>query len=210
MRLSDAKSPRSLTWNERRGTCIVKTKTEIRNEMRHRRRSIDADDRASASAAVCARILARSDVQEALAAKKPFAVYLATQDELDVMPLVEALWAEDVTVAVPCWDAAHGVYVLGAYTNATTLAEGSHHIPEPVEVNEIAAEDVGVWIVPGLAFTPQGARLGYGGGWFDRLLAKADAHALKLGVAYPFQMVDELPQEAYDRTLTAVVTADWD
>ena len=62
--------------------------------------------------------------------------------------------------------------------------------------------------MPGLAFTRTGARLGYGGGWYDRLLAAADPSAVLLGVAYPFQMVEDLPSEPHDIRLTDVVVAE--
>jgi 5-formyltetrahydrofolate cyclo-ligase len=59
--------------------------------------------------------------------------------------------------------------------------------------------------VLGLAFTRDGRRLGYGGGWYDRLLADAPRGAEMLGVAYSFQVVEDLPAEPHDITLTAVV-----
>ena len=72
----------------------------------------------------------------------------------------------------------------------------------------MAPEDVGVWIVPGLAFTRDGRRLGYGGGWYDRYLAMAAQDALAIGVAYPFQMLDDLPTDEHDRRVAHVVTAE--
>lgn len=182
------------------------TKADIRRAMRVKRRLVSPDERAECSESICARVLAREDVQAALQARRPFTVYLASPDEIDLTPLVDALWAADVTVAVPCWDAARESYVLGAYSSATTLVEGAHRILEPAELVEIAPADIGVWIVPGLAFTPHGGRLGYGGGWYDRLLAQASPDAVSLGVAYPFQIVDMLPVELHDQSLTDVVT----
>lgn len=184
----------------------MKTKKDIRDEMRRLRRGLSDAARAESSAAICEAVLARDDVREAIAARRPFAVYLATHDEIDLTTLVEALWEADVTVAIPCWNAARKCYALGAYDNTTTLVEGYMHIPEPAEPNEIAAADIGVWIVPGLAFTRDGGRIGYGGGWYDRLLREADPRAVKLGVAHPFQFVRELPVELHDQSLTDVVT----
>ena len=131
----------------------MRTKDEIRAAMRARRRALTAAQRAAASEAVSAALLARADVRTALAAKRPFAVYLAAPHELDLAPFVAALWAADVTVAVPCWDAASARYVLGAYDNTTPLVEGASRIREPAEVRPIAPADIGVWIVPGLAAT---------------------------------------------------------
>lgn len=65
------------------------------------------------------------------------------------------------------------------------------------------AAEVDLWICPGLAFTPDGRRIGFGGGWYDRFLAGARGH--KVGVAYPWQIVDDLPQEPTDIRLDEVI-----
>ena len=184
----------------------IMTKSDIRNLMRTRRREVDPEEREEASAAICDAVWERPDVQAAVAAKRPFAVYLANDDEIDLAPLVERLWAADVTVAVPYWHAESGTYRLAIYTNASTLIEGFHGIMEPAETYDIAPSDIGVWIVPGLAFTRDGRRIGYGGGWYDRYLAAAAPDAVALAVAYPFQILDDIPTDPNDRRVTDVVT----
>ena len=183
------------------------TKADIRRTMRARRREVDPETREEVSAEMCDAVWARDDVQAAVAAKRPFAVYLANDDEIDLAPLIERLWAEGVTVAVPYWHAESGAYRLAIYTNASTLIEGGHGIMEPAETYDIAPCDIGVWIVPGLAFTRDGRRVGYGGGWYDRLLAATVRNALKIGVAHEFQIVDDLPSEQHDILLDRVVTS---
>ena len=79
------------------------------------------------------------------------------------------------------------------------------NILEPAEAEIVKSSEVAVWIVPGLAFTIMGDRLGYGGGWYDRLLSGAAPDATVLGVAYPFQVVDSLPLEPHDIRVAAVV-----
>ena len=191
-------------------------KNRIRERMRAERRKVAPSVRRSASQAVCARILDREDVKRALSAKQPFAVYLASRQEIDLAPLVEHLWAADCPVLVPAWR--NGAYDLAPYSQKTTLIPGPMGILEPApqgsvpRVSGSVPNDSGsvpkVWFVPGLAFTRTGARLGYGGGWYDRLLAAADPSAVFLGVAYPFQMVEELPSESHDIRLTDVVVAE--
>jgi len=184
----------------------IMTKSDIRNLMRTRRREVDPEEREEASAAICDAVWARADVQAAVVAKHPFAVYLANDDEIDLAPLVERLWAADVTVAVPYWHAESGTYRLAIYTNASTLIEGFHGIMEPAETYDIAPSDIGVWIVPGLAFTRDGRRIGYGGGWYDRYLAAAAPDAVALAVVYPFQILDDIPTDPNDRRVTDVVS----
>lgn len=188
----------------------VKTKDDVRADMRARRRAVEEETRKDASAAVCRALWARADVQAAVAAKKPFAAYLASGDELDLSDLIDRLWDEGVTVAVPYWDAAGKAYRLAIYTNTSTLIEGAHRILEPAEILDLAAEDVGVWLVPGLAFTRDGRRVGYGGGWYDRLLAQAAPDAATLAVAYPFQVVEDLPTDTFDQRVGDVVVAEED
>ncbi|HXN85576.1 MAG TPA: 5-formyltetrahydrofolate cyclo-ligase, partial [Candidatus Binataceae bacterium] len=60
-------------------------------------------------------------------------------------------------------------------------------------------------VVPGLAFSVHGARLGRGGGHYDRLLSSFP-HAIKVGLAYSFQLLDYLPQSGSDQQLNFVVT----
>ncbi len=67
-------------------------------------------------------------------------------------------------------------------------------------------ESVDLWVVPGLAFTKAGERLGFGGGWYDRFLASARADAVTVGVGYDFQLVSALPQSETDVKVKRVLT----
>jgi 5-formyltetrahydrofolate cyclo-ligase len=67
---------------------------------------------------------------------------------------------------------------------------------------------VDVIIVPGVAFTPHGDRLGQGGGWYDRFLERVSDDVVTIGVAFAEQIVDAVPLEAHDRRLDAVLCDD--
>ena len=181
-------------------------KGEMRRRMRGRRRQVAPEVRTSASAGICARILGREDVRRAVAGGRTFAVYLASKHEIDLSVLIADLWRAGCTVAVPAWR--EGEYALVRYTPESRLVSGPMGIPEPDrDAALVPNAEVAVWIVPGLAFTSAGDRLGYGGGWYDRLLASAAPDAIRLGVAYPFQIVDGLPREPHDIALSGVVSA---
>lgn len=66
--------------------------------------------------------------------------------------------------------------------------------------------DVDVVVVPGLAFTADGRRLGQGGGWYDRALPRIRAGGLAIGVGFAEQIVDDLPTEPHDVRLDRVIT----
>ena len=188
----------------------IDPKRELRKIMKARRREVLPEERRAYSAALCGHLLERDDVQLAMGAKGVFAVYLASMDEIDLSLLIERLWAAGCKVVVPAWR--DGTYKLVAYSSETELFAGPMNILEPAPEGDgrvsVAEGDGAVWIVPGLAFSRSGARLGYGGGWYDRFLAKSSPSSISLGVAYPFQIVDDLPLEPHDLPLSGVVIAD--
>lgn len=65
-----------------------------------------------------------------------------------------------------------------------------------------------VVVLPGLGFTPHGARLGRGGGWYDRFLARRGAGCVTIGVCFSEQLLDELPVDDHDVAVDVVVTDD--
>ena len=184
-------------------------KCALRKTMKALRREVTPEYRASYSSLVCERILERDDVRRAVERRGVFAAYLASQQEIDLSCLIQRLWAAGCRVVVPAWR--DGTYRLADYSPETRLKQGPMGILEP-EAQEDGADlagecEIDVWIVPGLAFSRSGARLGYGGGWYDRFLSEASSGAIAVGVAYPFQIVNALPLERHDIPLTDVVEA---
>ena len=72
--------------------------------------------------------------------------------------------------------------------------------PDPARVDVV--------VVPGLAFTADGHRLGQGGGWYDRFLVRLPERVLTVGVGFAEQLVDALPVEPHDVPLDLIVTDD--
>jgi len=183
-------------------------KGDIRREMRARRRSVSVEDRAAASAVICAKLVRRVDAGNVVGRTdggSPVAVYLASPDEIDLSAFIERLLSSGRMVVAPRWNGETYELAVLKGLDAQNLRRGPMGIMEPVDAEIVQSAEVDWWIVPGLAFTRDGRRLGYGGGWYDRLLAGAPKSAVKLGVAYSFQLVEDLPAEPHDITLSAVV-----
>ena len=88
--------------------------------------------------------------------------------------------------------------VTGVFGIREPAAEGANAPPD-----ELAGAMI---VVPGLAFGPQGQRLGRGGGHYDRFLAALPREAITVGLAYSFQLLDRIPQESFDRPLQYIIT----
>ena len=85
---------------------------------------------------------------------------------------------------------------------------GSYDIREPSGSNSkvVSPSKVDAVIAPGLAFDRSGARIGFGGGYFDWLFKHLPDEALRLGVAYEFQVVDSIPQNSWDEKVQMIFT----
>jgi len=179
-------------------------KKALRKAMLARRAASPEAERLADSAAVCALLSHRGDIS---APSGAVAVYLAVRGEADVSAFAAELMGRGIPVAAPRWNGA--TYELAALEglDARFLRAGPMGVPEPAEPRIVPADAVACWLVPGLAFTPDGRRLGYGGGWYDRLLAGARRGAIKLGIARPFQMVAEIPEGPHDVRMDDVVCA---
>jgi 5-formyltetrahydrofolate cyclo-ligase len=174
------------------------SKPDLRREMRARLRELSGRD--EKSRAIC----------EALARHPAYAGArcVALFDAMPVEPHVELLWAlaprrfvyprvhgdQLVLHEVPALDALHA-------------APGARYRePQPGAYADVDSAEVDLIVVPGLAFTRDGLRLGRGGGYYDRLLAQLSPRAAKIGVCFEMQIVSELPIEPHDIRLDAVIT----
>jgi 5-formyltetrahydrofolate cyclo-ligase len=89
-----------------------------------------------------------------------------------------------------------------------TLSPGPLGVPTPaLTAREVAVTDIDVFVIPGIAFTEAGARLGFGGGYYDATLAEAP-RARRIGYTHPEQLVDDLPETNRDQRVDELVLPD--
>jgi 5-formyltetrahydrofolate cyclo-ligase len=91
-------------------------------------------------------------------------------------------------------------------SGAGGLAPGAFGILEPTGTRILPVAGLDVLVVPGVAFDLAGHRLGYGKGYYDRALAACRPEMERVGFAYEFQVVGQLPADPHDRRLTSLVT----
>ena len=171
----------------------------MRRTMRELRRSLSVREKDTFDSAICKRLLTHAR------GLSPVAAYLASPHEINLAAFISSLLSSGTDVVVPRWNGERYELAKLRSLDCASLRLGPKDILEPVDAEIVAPKDVALWIVPGLAFTRGGDRLGYGGGWYDRLLADASSSTPRLGVAYSFQIVDALPVEPHDMKLTGVV-----
>ena len=91
-------------------------------------------------------------------------------------------------------------------TDLSQVDKGYSGIPEPVADGPVADDPHALVLMPGLAFDPQGHRIGYGGGFYDRFLAQEPEHPT-VALCYEFQMLEKLETEDFDIPVDLVLWA---
>ena len=167
--------------------------------MKARRKVMSAGEKSAADAIICEKLRARRDFGCLVA------VYLASHGEINIDSCIESMLRAGVVVVAPRWNGETYELARLKGLDEKNLRRGPMGIREPVDADIVGPKEVSAWIIPGLVFTRGGKRIGYGGGWYDRLLASSLKSAVKIGVAYSFQIVDDLPIESHDILLTDVV-----
>lgn len=170
-----------------------------------RRGALTPEERVERSRAAAARLATLPE----LAAARAVAGYLATQAELDPAEALAEVGRRGGTVVYPRVTSGQPRLRFHWVGSATDLRPGAYGILEPPEgAPEVAAVELDVILLPGLAFDPRGHRLGYGGGYYDELgtLVRLQGRALLVGVGFDFQLVDRCPAADGDVDIDRVVT----
>ena len=130
--------------------------------------------------------------------------YLPYNQEVRTVPMLEQAMKDGKRVAVPkCYgDTMRFIYM----DDLSKVELGYANIPEPIADEPVADDKTALVLMPGLAFTEDGNRMGYGGGFYDKFLAAEPDHPT-VALCYDFQMVDYIPTDDYDIPVDRVLWA---
>ena len=175
-----------------------------------RRAALEARAAVTDPEARAAAIAERLGTLDAYREARTICWYVGVRDEVPTLAMIARAAVERRRTAVP-WRAGDGLELF-AIDGPGDLAVASFQLLEPSAAvradatRRVAPSDVDLFIVPGVAFDRQGGRLGYGRGYYDRLLALARPGAAAVGLAFEAQLVERVPAAAHDVPMDAVVT----
>lgn len=196
-------------------------KAKLRRAVIARRDAIDFDVRAAKSADVCARLVELMESSGA-AGQRTVAVYAAMGSEVDPAAFAIAAANRGWHVAYPCMLSAADVAACGQRMCMRVVAAGdvgtAPFIAHPTQTFAAAeidstrfpivpAEALDMVVVPLVAFDRTSARLGYGGGCYDRYLPTLSASCHIIGIAFDEQRVSHVPADAHDLPLPNIISA---
>lgn len=177
------------------------SKSELRQAYIARLQQLDVNTRLREEKRLASRLF---DQPEWMAAKV-IALTLSQSFEIDTAPLVLHARHEGRTVVVPR-TLPHRQMEFVELKENTEFKETSFGVLEPADGRVFGPNEIDLMVVPGVAFTTAGCRLGFGGGYYDRYLSSYDGHTIAL--ALPTQLAEdgEWTREQHDQLVDRVIT----
>jgi len=179
---------------------LKQAKRALRREVLAERDALASDDRTARSEAIAERFLELTEVADAETAL----AFWSFGSEVETAPLIARLRSRGTTVALPRIEGNDVVPVVA--TPGARMSATSFGAMEPAEGRVLDVAELDLVVVPGVAFDRSCGRVGYGGGYYDRLLGERRAGAAAIAIAFGLQVVDRVPSGAVDRRLDGVVT----
>ncbi|VAW39661.1 5-formyltetrahydrofolate cyclo-ligase [hydrothermal vent metagenome] len=175
-------------------------RNELRRRILARRGQMAAEERRAKSALITERLLAMPEFKRA----GTIFTYINFRSEVETLNLADKCLELGKRLCVPVTLTAEKRLAACRLTDpAAELRPGYCRIPEPdiSKAEFVAPREIDIVVLPGSVFDKSGGRLGYGGGYYDRFLAREAPDALRVGLAFELQIVDEVPLMAHDMRL---------
>lgn len=177
-----------------------RAKLTLRKQMRAVREALPATACDTRSTKAIERVLELDAFREA----SVVLAFASIRNEVRTRELMEAVWSAGRRLVLP--RVVDEELELRLVARETALVEGAFSVPEPPgELERVEPGEIDFALVPALAIDARGYRIGYGGGYYDRLLPQL-ANAATCAIAYDFQLIAEMPELPFDVAVDWVVT----
>jgi 5-formyltetrahydrofolate cyclo-ligase len=179
---------------------LKQAKRALRRAVLAERDALSPGERSTGSEAIAQRFLELPEVADA----RTVMGFWSFGSEVDTAPLIAGLRSRGTTVALPRIEGDEVVPVVA--TPGEAMTEASFGAMEPSEGRVLEVAELDLVVVPGVAFDRFCGRVGYGGGYYDRLLGMRRDGVNAIAIAFSIQIVDLVPTGAIDRRIDGVVT----
>ena len=171
-------------------------KRNIRKGVRSKIAELSAEEKLHLSTQIFNKITDLEDIKNA----SVIAIFASLSDEPQTAAFIEQISLHK-RVVIPRIEGDE----MDFYDISEGVALGAYNIMEPIATTPIEPSEIDVMIVPGVAFTHEGARLGRGKGFYDKYLSRKGFRAHTIGVCYPCQVLDEIATEPHDKRVNCII-----
>ena len=184
---------------------LFQQKATIRKEILEKRKSQDPKIRDAQSRSIMRTLVGRKEFQKA----DRILVYLSKDGEVCTDNLLDRAFELGKRVCVPVVDRENDELRISELPGPEIdFRLGAFGVREPAEedLNFVPPDQIDLVIAPGLAFDRRGGRIGYGKGYYDRLLSRLGSQVPRIALAFDFQVLDTVPQDENDIRVDAIIT----
>ena len=168
-------------------------KKKLREEYLKKRNELGQKKKKTFDNRICEKIISSEEYKKA----ECIAAFYPIGSEPDIKPILEDAMKNKTLVLPVCGRG--GRMIFRKTESLSKLAPGVYNIPEPSEKDpECDLKSIDFMIVPGLVFDRSGYRIGYGGGYYDRIIPQLRDDCITCGVGYSFEIAESLPTEEFD------------
>jgi len=179
-------------------------KKRLREKLLRKRDDIEPKEQGKKNAAIRKRLYASNDFRKA----KRILFYASFRSEAATIQCIIHALKLKKTVMLPLVDRKKKTLRIFQIKNISDLSSGFMGIPEPTarKSNERRFNNIDIAIIPGAGFDPEGNRLGYGAGYYDKLMSRSKSNIKKIALAFEEQIVPEIPSEDHDVKMDKIIT----
>jgi len=181
----------------------MQMKEYLRNEVMRKRKNLSTTNILEKSSQIKQRLFEMDEFRNA----ESILFYVSYDNEVYTHEMIRESLSIGKEVVVPKSDTTHNTLLLHVITDWNDLEQGTYDILEPKKqsIQKIDVESIDLILVPGVVFDIHGNRIGHGKGYYDRLL-KTSHPVPYLGLAFEFQIVENIETEEHDERIDIIVT----
>lgn len=179
-------------------------KKSLRSHILKLRDAIDEADRFRFDGVILQQLLAQKEYRDA----NTIFTFVNYKSEVDTKMLIQESLRRGKRVIVPIVDKENRVMILSEIRSIDELVKSDMGILEPGKdyVRVVDPKSIDLCIVPGSVFDKSGNRIGYGGGFYDKMIPLFRKDAKTIGIGYELQLVDDIPIEEFDVKINKLIT----
>lgn len=174
-------------------------KTSLRKQILAERDGLSPDERKKKSSAIEERLFSLREFRNA----RTVLFFASFRSEVETLPMIRRALADGKRVVLPKVKGKE-LELFEIHDIERDIDQGAWGIPEPRESRTARVDDIDLIVVPGAAFDTQGNRIGYGGGFYDKLLPLYKGRTVAL--SYELQIVPAVPADAHDIPIQKIIT----
>ncbi len=180
----------------------METKKELRKRVLNIRNSMSIENVEKNSSIIIDKIV-NTDIYKQ---SKVVFIYMDFNKEVMTSQLIKRMLSEKKRVVIPYTDTINTELIPSEITKQADLKLNSFGYYEPVSIMPVDPEEIDLVIVPGVVFDKQLNRIGFGKGYYDKILIKLKPSAVKIAVAHEFQVFELIPTEEHDIKMDMIIT----